>query len=114
MVPISLPGAVLAGPRGPSARPRVRLGASVGVSWGPFWDDFLIFVRLFFGTFFGILFLRVFARFRTNFASIWGSILCDFAQLGLVVSTPRKPSACRSDQGSRGVENVLKCFKNRR
>ena len=56
MVPISLQGAVLAAPGSPSARPRVRLGASVGVSWGPFWDDFLIFVRLFFGTFFGILF----------------------------------------------------------
>ena len=56
MVPISLPGAVLAGPGGPSARPRVRLGASVGVSWGLVSADFLIFVRLFFGTFFGILF----------------------------------------------------------
>ena len=94
-------------PKGPSWRLRGRiLGSILG--------RFLDICASFFRHLFWHPFLRVFARFRTNFASIWGSILCDFAQPGLVVSTPRKPCACRSDQGSGVVENVLKCIKNRR
>ena len=69
----------------------------------------VIFLQLFRYCFFGSL-----SNFGTNFASILGCFLCHFEEQGLEVSTPRKPCACRSDQGSGGVENVLKCVKNQK
>lgn len=68
----------------------------------------------FFPAFFWYCFFGSLCTFGTNFASILGIILCHFEEQGLEVSTPRKPCACRSDQGSGGVENVLKCVKNQK
>ncbi len=59
-------------PKGPSWRLRGRILGSI---LGRFFDICASFFRHPFRH----PFLCVVARFRTNFASIWGSILCDFA-----------------------------------
>ena len=101
------PGEPKCSPKGPSWRP-------VGASWGPFLDDFLDFFASFFAALFWYRFFGSLCTFGTNFASNLGSILCHFYDQGLDVSTPRKRCACRSDQGSGGVENVIKCVKKQR
>ena len=71
MVPISLPGPVLAAPGGPSARPRASLGAPwayLGVHFPMFCLDIC---ASFFPVFFGILFLGLCALLEPILLPFW-------------------------------------------